>query len=127
MAMTAHVVYAAVRPPAHPATTVPQGDEAAWCVAPIGYDGLVMTDDLGMKALSGSLDRTGARRRWRRGATSLLHCSGRFEENREVADASPEPAGQTEARRRAQGGPVAPRAHGPNRWTKARRARASWS
>jgi beta-N-acetylhexosaminidase len=73
MAMTAHVVFAALDP-RHPATTsrtvirqVIRGE--------IGFDGLLMTDDLSMKALSGDFsDR--ARGALAAGCDVVLHCNG---------------------------------------------------
>jgi beta-N-acetylhexosaminidase len=54
----------------------------------IGYDGLVMTDDLSMHALSGSFrDRTEAA--FAAGCDMALHCNGRMEEMDAVAEAAP--------------------------------------
>jgi beta-N-acetylhexosaminidase len=86
MAMTAHVVYTAIDPK-NPATTsrkvmreIVRGH--------IGYDGLVMTDDLSMKALSGSFgDKT--RSAFRAGADVALHCNGDISEAEQVAEAAP--------------------------------------
>src|SRR3954469_10163133 len=96
LAMTAHVVYTALDPE-HPATTsanvmrdVIRGH--------IGYDGLVMSDDVSMNALSGSLaERT--RAAFAAGCDMVLHCNGRLDEMEAVASDSPELAG--EAGRRA--------------------------
>ena len=64
----------------------------------IGYDGLVMSDDLSMNALSGSLaERT--RAAFAAGCDMVLHCNGRLDEMEAVASDSPELAG--EAGRRA--------------------------
>ena len=97
MAMTAHVVYAAFDA-RRPATTSAKVMRRAVRGA-IGYDGLVMTDDLGMKALSGSLAEL-TRASLKAGCDVVLHCSGRLDENREVARAAPELSGK--ARRRAK-------------------------
>jgi beta-N-acetylhexosaminidase len=86
-AMTAHVVYTALDAE-RPATTsakvirdVIRGD--------IGFGGLLMSDDLGMKALVGSFAlRT--REALAGGCDLALHCSGNLEEMEEVASASPE-------------------------------------
>ncbi len=91
LAMTAHVVYASVDP-RHPATTsrkvmrdVIRGS--------IGYGGLVMTDDLSMNALKGSLgERT--RASFRAGCDVALHCNGRLAEMIEVAAETPRLAGK---------------------------------
>ena len=97
LAMTAHVVYTAVDP-RRPATTsrtvmreVVRGT--------IGYGGLVMTDDLSMSALKGSLgERT--RASLRAGCDVVLHCNGRVAEMAEVAAETPKLAGK--AARRAE-------------------------
>jgi len=95
LAMTAHVVYEAVDP-GHPATL------SAKVIAEvvrgaIGYDGLVMTDDLSMQALSGSLSQR-AQAAIAAGCDMLLHCNGRLDEMREVAEAAPLLAGKAETR-----------------------------
>jgi beta-N-acetylhexosaminidase len=64
----------------------------------IGYDGLVMTDDLSMNALSGSL-RDRAEAAFAAGCDVALHCNGKLGEMQEVAAASPELRGN--AKRRA--------------------------
>ncbi|HZH52561.1 MAG TPA: beta-N-acetylhexosaminidase [Microvirga sp.] len=97
LAMTAHVVYTAIDPE-RPATTssvvvrdIIRGH--------IGYDGLVMTDDLSMHALSGSFrDRTEAA--FAAGCDMALHCNGNMEEMTAVAEAAPVLEG--EALRRAE-------------------------
>ena len=59
LAMTAHVVYTALDPE-QPATTSRVVMEEI-IRGHIGYDGLVMTDDLSMQALSGLLPGAGRR------------------------------------------------------------------
>ena len=94
-AMTAHVVYTALD--RKRAATVSR--KAVKSIRErIGFDGLLMTDDLGMKALQGSLAEL-TRASLRAGCDVVLHCSGRLEENREVAAASPKLRGH--AKRRA--------------------------
>ncbi|MGL5113737.1 MAG: beta-N-acetylhexosaminidase [Beijerinckiaceae bacterium] len=96
LAMTAHVVYSAIDP-TRPATTsrkvmrqVIRGE--------IGFDGLVMTDDLSMKALGGEFaDR--ARAALAAGCDMILHCNGELAEAYPVAEATPELKGK--AKRRA--------------------------
>lgn len=85
LAMTAHIVYGAVDP-ALPATTSPavMNDIVRGSV---GYDGLVMTDDLSMKALGGGFaartaDSLAA------GCDLVLHCNGDMDEMKQVADAA---------------------------------------
>jgi beta-N-acetylhexosaminidase len=66
----------------------------------IGFDGLLMSDDLSMKALSGSL---GARARavLAAGSDLALHCNGVLAEMEEVAAAVPELGGEALRRFRA--------------------------
>lgn len=96
MAMTAHVIYTAIDPKA-PATTskkVMRGIVRGL----IGFDGLVMSDDLSMKALSGGFeDRAAAA--IKAGCDVILHCNGDMNEMKAVASAAPRLAGA--ARRRA--------------------------
>lgn len=96
LAMTAHVVYTALDPE-RPATTSPVVVQEI-IRGHIGYDGLVMTDDLSMHALSGSFrDRTEAA--FAAGCDIALHCNGNMEEMSAVAEAAPILSG--EALRRA--------------------------
>jgi len=85
MAMTAHIVYAALDP-STPATLSRRviGDTIR---GEIGFDGLLMTDDLSMKALSGTLAER-ARRALAAGCDVVLHCSGVLAEMEEVAEAA---------------------------------------
>lgn len=90
MAMTAHVVFSAVDP-AHPATT------SATMIAQvirgtIGFQGLLMSDDVSMNALAGSIaDRT--RAIFAAGCDVALHCNGNIDEMRAVAGETPELSG----------------------------------
>ncbi len=95
-AMTAHVIYTAVDK--RRAATVSRKVVRRVIRGAIGFDGLLMTDDLGMKALQGSLAEL-THASLKAGCDVVLHCSGRIEENREVADASPRLHG--DAKRRA--------------------------
>jgi beta-N-acetylhexosaminidase len=97
LAMTAHVVYTALDPD-QPATTSRRviGEIIR---GHIGYDGLVMSDDLSMQALSGS-SRARAEASFAAGCDMALHCNGRMEEMTAVAEASPVLAG--DALRRAE-------------------------
>jgi len=81
MAMTAHVVYTALDPDL-PATL--SARVIGMIRADIGFDGVIMTDDLGMKALSGTL-RDLAERSLAAGCDVALHCSGDLSEMAEVA------------------------------------------
>src|SRR5690606_6693898 len=80
-AMTAHGVFAA-RDAAEPASTSRRVTQDI-IRGGIGFDGLLMSDDLGMKALSGSF---GARTRavLAAGSDLALHCSGALSEMEEV-------------------------------------------
>jgi beta-N-acetylhexosaminidase len=97
LAMSAHVVYTALDAE-NPATTSPRVVQDIIRGA-IGFDGLLMTDDLSMKALSGSF-RDRAEAAIRAGCDMLLHCNGASDEAEAVAEAAPVLAG--EALRRAQ-------------------------
>ncbi|WP_372426534.1 beta-N-acetylhexosaminidase [Salinarimonas chemoclinalis] len=96
LGMTAHVVYAAVDEDA-PATTS-RRVIAEVIRRDIGFDGLLMTDDLGMKALAGGFDAR-ARAALAAGCDVVLHCSGAMDEMRAVAAVAPALAG--DAARRA--------------------------
>jgi len=82
MAMTAHVVYDAVDPN-RPATLSPRVVRDV-IRGEIGYQGLVMTDDLSMSALSGPLSAR-AKAALFAGCDVVLHCSGVMAEMAEVA------------------------------------------
>jgi len=97
LAMTAHVVYTALDPD-RPATTSPTVMREV-IRGRIGYEGLVMSDDLSMQALSGSL-RERAEAAFAAGCDVGLHCNGRMEEMAAVAEAAPALDG--EALRRAE-------------------------
>ena len=96
-AMTAHVVYTALDRE-RPATTSPKvlseivrGD--------IGFDGLLFSDDLSMKALGGPFAER-ARAVFAAGVDIALHCNGDLTEARPVAEATPPLDGR--ARERAE-------------------------
>ncbi|WP_238122603.1 MULTISPECIES: beta-N-acetylhexosaminidase [unclassified Xanthobacter] len=86
LAMTAHVVYAAIDPE-RPATTsaVMIGEVIR---SFIGFDGLLMSDDLSMGALAGDLGSR-SRAAIAAGCDLLLHCNGKMEEMEPVAEAAP--------------------------------------
>ncbi|MDQ0463805.1 beta-N-acetylhexosaminidase [Caulobacter ginsengisoli] len=96
MAMSAHVVYTALDPK-RPATAsrrviseIIRGD--------IGFNGLLMTDDLSMKALSGDFTAR-ARTALAAGCDMVLHCNGEMDEMTAVLKGVKPLAGK--ARRRA--------------------------
>ena len=59
----------------------------------IGFDGLLMTDDLSMKALTGDF-RARAEGAIAAGCDVVLHCNGDLAEGRPVAEGAPELAGK---------------------------------
>ena len=91
MAMTAHVVFSALDP-THPATT------SATIISEvirgvIGFQGLLMSDDVSMNALAGSIaERT--RAIVNAGCDMVLHCNGNLGEMRDVARETPELTGK---------------------------------
>lgn len=93
-AMTAHVVFTSIDPH-NAASTSPLVHDLIR--GPIGFHGLLMSDDLSMKALSGTLaHRTQAV--LEAGSDLALHCNGDFDEMSEVAAAAPVLAGDALAR-----------------------------
>jgi beta-N-acetylhexosaminidase len=93
-AMSAHVVYPALDP-VRPATLSPE--LVALIRGRIGFDGLLMTDDLSMKALAGPFGAR-AHAAIAAGCDMLLHCNGEAGEAAAVAEAAPELAGAALAR-----------------------------
>lgn len=98
MAMTAHVVFTAYDG-AHPATT------SATMINQvirglIGFQGLLMSDDVGMNALAGSIAER-SRALLSAGCDMVLACSGEPEEMHQVARETPELAGKALARAKA--------------------------
>lgn len=97
LAMTAHVVYADVDPENSATTSRKVFREVIR--GAMAYDGLVMCDDLSMKALKGTMrERTTAV--FKAGCDIGLHCNGRMDEMVEVAAATPVLCGK--AKRRAE-------------------------
>jgi beta-N-acetylhexosaminidase len=86
MAMTAHVVFSALDP-VQPATTSATIIEQV-IRGSIGFQGLLMSDDVSMNALAGSIaERT--RAIVSAGCDLVLHCNGKLDEMREVAREAP--------------------------------------
>ncbi|WP_313003538.1 beta-N-acetylhexosaminidase [Brevundimonas sp.] len=96
MAMTAHVVFTAVDA-RRPATTSKKGIRLMR--EHLGFSGLIMSDDLSMKALSGTLTER-AEQSLKAGCDVVLHCNGDLGEMRQVAEGTGKLKG--EARRRAE-------------------------
>jgi beta-N-acetylhexosaminidase len=108
MAMTAHVVFSALDP-AQPATTSATIIQQV-IRGVIGFQGLLMSDDVSMNALAGSIaERT--RAILSAGCDMVLHCNGKLDEMREVAAETPELSGMAlERARRALASRGAPQA-----------------
>lgn len=86
MAMTAHVVYSAIDPNA-PATTSKIAIDQ-YIRGVIGFDGLLMSDDVSMNALSGDFaERTSGI--FAAGCDVVLHCNGDMGEMKLVANETP--------------------------------------
>ncbi|WP_119165668.1 beta-N-acetylhexosaminidase [Algihabitans albus] len=84
-AMTAHVIYSAIDPDR--AATVSPTVIAEVIRGDIGFEGLLVSDDLSMQALSGDLsERTAAA--LTAGCDIALHCNGDPSEMRQVAEAA---------------------------------------
>ncbi|MCD2471196.1 beta-N-acetylhexosaminidase [Jiella sp. MQZ9-1] len=84
-AMTAHILYTDIDP-VRPATLSPIVISSV-IREEIGFDGLLMSDDISMKALSGDLYDLSAQALMA-GCDLLLHCNGDMEEMRRVAAAA---------------------------------------
>ncbi|WP_371876854.1 beta-N-acetylhexosaminidase [Phenylobacterium sp. LH3H17] len=98
MAMTAHVVYTAIDPK-QPATTSRKVLRQVIRGA-IGFDGLVMSDDLSMKALGGGFaDR--ARAALAAGCDVVLHCNGDMAEMKAVVSGTKTLSGRALRRARS--------------------------
>jgi beta-N-acetylhexosaminidase len=96
LGMTAHVVFTAFDPVLPATTSVKMIREVIRGF--IGFDGLLMGDDVSMGALSGSIaDR--ARASLAAGCDLVLHCNGNMDEMLQVAAEAPELSG--DAARRA--------------------------
>jgi beta-N-acetylhexosaminidase len=98
MAMSAHVVYAAIDPD-RPATLSKTAIDEVIRGA-IGFDGLLMTDDLSMKALGGSFAAR-ARNALDAGCDMILHCNGDMDEMTAVARGSHALGGKAKTRAEA--------------------------
>lgn len=97
LAMTAHIVFAAVdrkRPATQSKKTVKMVREH------LGFSGLIMTDDLSMQALSGSLGER-AHLSLKAGCDVVLHCNGDMAEMQAVAEATGRLKGRAKARAEA--------------------------
>jgi beta-N-acetylhexosaminidase len=95
LAMTAHVVFTAIDPVTPATTSVTIVREVIR--GSIGFDGVLMTDDISMEALTGDM-RARSRAAVAAGCDVVLHCNGRFDEMYAVAEAVPPLAGAAERR-----------------------------
>ena len=95
MAMTAHVIFRAIDS-AH-AATVSRAVIRDIIRNRIGFDGLLMSDDISMHALSGDYSSR-AQSIYDAGCDLVLHCNGRTEEMREIGGAAPALGGKTRER-----------------------------
>ncbi|MEM9061028.1 MAG: glycoside hydrolase family 3 N-terminal domain-containing protein [Pseudomonadota bacterium] len=81
LGMTAHIVYEAIDPEN---CATQSADVVSLIRSELGFDGLLMTDDLSMKALSGGMvERT--ERSLKAGCDVVLHCNGDMSEMTEIA------------------------------------------
>ncbi len=96
LGMTAHVVFTAIDRVSPATTSVKMIRDVIRTF--IGFDGLLMSDDISMNALSGSIGER-SRAAIAAGCDVVLHCNGKLAEMQEVAAAAP--ALQGEAARRA--------------------------
>lgn len=90
MAMTAHVVFSAIdatQPATTSATIIEQVIRGT-----IGFQGLLMSDDVSMNALAGSIAQR-TRAIVAAGCDIVLHCNGNLDEMRQVASEAPELSG----------------------------------
>jgi beta-N-acetylhexosaminidase len=95
LGMTAHVVYTAIDPD-HPATTS-VAVIAQVIRGYIGFDGALMSDDVSMGALSGSIAMR-TRASFAAGCDLALHCNGKMDEMQAVASESPTLSGEAARR-----------------------------
>jgi beta-N-acetylhexosaminidase len=98
MAMTAHVVYLALDK--ENCATVSKRIIGTVIRKTIGFRGLLMTDDLSMKALGGSFAEK-TRKALGAGCDIVLHCNGQMAEMEEVAEAAGYLKGRALSRARA--------------------------
>ncbi len=108
-AMTGHLLFEAIDPEA--AITVSARGIAEVIRGHIGFEGLLLSDDLSMQALGGTLgDR--AERALAAGCDVALHCNGRLEEMKTVA-ARTGPMTEAAGRRFSEGRAFLARHHAP--------------
>ena len=92
MAMSAHIVFTAIDPE-NPATSSPKVVDDV-IRGHIGFDGLLMSDDVSMNALAGNIEER-ARGIVAAGLDLVLHCHGIMDEMLQVARVVPVISGET--------------------------------
>jgi len=95
LGMTAHVVFSAIDPVAPATTSVTMVSQVIREF--IGFKGLLMSDDISMKALSGTIAER-SRAALAAGCDVVLHCNGDMGEMIAVASESPELSGHAAKR-----------------------------
>jgi beta-N-acetylhexosaminidase len=95
LAMTAHVVFSVIDSVAPATTSATMVREVIR--GTIGFDGLLMSDDVSMNALSGTIAQR-VRAVIAAGCDIVLHCNGRLDEMRVVAAEAPSLSGRAAAR-----------------------------
>src|SRR5689334_12385579 len=95
LGMTAHVVFSAIDPVAPATTSVTMVRQVIRGF--IGFQGLLMTDDISMNALSGTVSER-SRAALTAGCDIVLHCNGDLTEMVAVAAEAPELAGESARR-----------------------------
>lgn len=106
MAMTAHLLFSAIDPKA-PATQSRIIVESV-IRGHMGFDGVLMSDDINMKALGGDMRERSAAT-FAAGCDLVLHCNGELDQMQAVADVAPDLEGMSRLRcERALGWQKAP-------------------
>jgi len=98
LGMTAHVVFSAIDPDAPATTSVTMVREVIRGF--IGFQGLLMSDDISMNALSGTIAER-SRAAFAAGCDVVLHCNGDLREMSAVAGESPRLMGDAAKRAEA--------------------------
>ncbi len=98
LGMTAHVVFSAIDPDAPATTSVTMVQQVIRGF--IGFQGLLMSDDISMNALSGGIGER-SRAAFAAGCDVVLHCNGKLDEMSAVAAEAPMLAGASAKRAEA--------------------------
>ena len=92
MAMTAHIVYSQID--SQLPATISQEMISSIMRENLGFDGLIMTDDINMQALSGSVSSR-AQQALSAGCDIVLHCSGEYDEMKSLLNVASDIEGKT--------------------------------